>query len=60
MPKMIDGKRLLTWLNKEYQGIYQNRADMQAYAPGALIELGYIIDHVEQMVNKGGTNGKKD
>lgn len=56
----IDGKRLLTWLNKEYQAIYRDRANMQAYAPGALIELRYVIDHVEKMVNKGGTNGKKD
>ena len=60
MPNMINGKRLLTWLQKEYQVIYRDRASMPAYAPGALIELRYVIDHVEQIVNKGGSDGKKD
>ena len=64
MPNMIDGKRLLTWLNGEYQRIDRDRnnlpKEVRPHITGALIELFYVIDHVERMVNKGGTNGKKD
>ena len=62
MPSMINGKRLLTWLQKEYRAIYQSLENTPGYAAatGALVELRYVIDHVERMVNKGGINGKKD
>lgn len=56
----IDGDRLLTWLQKEYRAIYRGRENMPGYATGAMVELRYVIDHVERMMNKGGTNGKKD
>lgn len=64
MPNMIDGKRLLTWLKREYQrtakGRFEQPDDIQMYITGGLIELTFVIYHVEQMVNKGGTDGKKD
>ena len=62
--KPIDGNRLLTWLKKEQQQIEQDRdnwpEDIRPHILGGLIELCYVIDHVEEMVNKGGSDGKKD
>lgn len=58
---LINGDRLLKWLQKEYRAIYQSLENTPGYAAtGALVELRYVIDHVERMMNKGGTNGKKD
>ena len=62
--KPIDGKRLLAWLKSEYNRIDRDKdiwpKEIKNHITGALIELFYVIDHVERMMNKGGTNGKKD
>lgn len=61
MPNMINGKRLLTWLKKEYRATYQSLENTPGYAAtGALIELRYVIDHVERMMSKGDKDGKKN
>ena len=57
---LINGDRLLKWLQKEYQAIYRGRENMPGYATGAMVELRYVIDHVERMMKKGCTDGKKD